>query len=243
MTDDLPILARGLLRGLDRATLATSLATALAGQAGWPYASLVLIATAPDGSPLLLISRLAEHTKNLAAEPRLSLLLDGTAGHEDPLTGPRLTLLGRAAVSEDPRDRARFLARHPGAALYADFGDFAVWRVTVERGHFVAGFGRIRWIEAADLVIDPPPALTEAEPDIVAHMNADHADALDLYAQRLLGLSGSGWAMTGLDRDGLDLRRGGAVARLAFARPVATPEEARAELVRLAREARGRACP
>lgn len=232
--DELPALARRLMRAADRATLAT----ALADNAGWPYASLVLTACDADGSPLLLLSDLAEHSRNLAADPRLSLLLDGTAGHEDPLTGPRLSLLGRAAPTAEPGARARFLARHPGAALYADFRDFRFYRVAVERAHFVAGFGRIRWLPASDLLDAPPPALTTAEADIVAHMNADHADALDLYARVLLGQSGEGWRMTGIDRRGLDLRRAGAVARLDFAHPVETPDQARAELVRLARAAR-----
>jgi len=106
--------ARRLLRSLDRAALATSLAP---GSGGGPYVSLVLVATAPDGAPLLLLSDLAQHTMNMAAEPRVALLFDGTAGLAEPLTGARATVLGRAARSADERLRARFLARHPDAAL------------------------------------------------------------------------------------------------------------------------------
>src|SRR6266704_3292356 len=100
--------ARWLLRSRDRATLATLLAGGLAGA---PYASLVLTATAADGAPLLLISDLAQHTINIAAEPSVALLFDGTAGFDEPLTGPRVTVLGRAERSVDARLRARFLAR------------------------------------------------------------------------------------------------------------------------------------
>src|SRR5262245_53778447 len=117
--------ARRLLRAADRAALATRLAQ----PEGWPYASLVLLACDQEGAPLLLLSDLAEHSRNIAIDDRVALLIDGTAGHDDPLTGPRLTVLGRAATSADAGQRARFLARHPGAALYAQFADFRLYRI------------------------------------------------------------------------------------------------------------------
>jgi putative heme iron utilization protein len=138
-------LARHLLDTLDRATMATTMAD------GSPYASLVLLAMAADGTPLLLLSDLAEHTRNLAGEPRAALLLDGTAGLDEPLTGPRLTLLGRVVRSTDQADAEQYLARHPGASLYAGFADFRFHRLVVERVHLVAGFGRIHWLDAAAL--------------------------------------------------------------------------------------------
>jgi putative heme iron utilization protein len=225
--------ARRLMRSLDRATLATSLA-------GWPYASLVLVALDHDASPLLLISALAQHTQNLKAENRVSLLFDGTGGLDDPLTGPRVTVLGTAQRDDAPRLKERFVARHPSAELYAGFADFALWRVAVERAHLVAGFGRIHWIGAAELLFDASgaAALAAAERDIVKHMNDDHADAVGLYATKLLGRSGEGWRMTGVDPEGVDLRRGGAIARLDFANPINDAEGARTELVRRVREAR-----
>jgi hypothetical protein len=117
-----------------------------------PYVSLVLVAFDADGAPLLLLSRLAQHTRNLLADPRVSLLFDGTAGLDDPLTGPRLTVLGSAAPCSDPRTLDRYLARHPTASVYAGFSDFGLWKVTIARGHSVAGFGQIRWIEAEALL-------------------------------------------------------------------------------------------
>jgi putative heme iron utilization protein len=231
--------ARRLMRSRDHVALATSLA-------GHPYVSLAASACEIDASPLLLLSDLAQHTKNLLADPLVSLLFEDTGGHPDPLAGPRLTLLGRAERCEDPRSASRFAARHPASAGYGGFADFRLYRVAIERGHLVAGFGRIAWIEAEDLRFPgEASALAEAEADIIAHMNADHADAIALYATRLLGRQGDGWRMTGIDPEGVDLRRpmeaGGETARLDFAEPVLTPEAARRALVALAQQARSAA--
>lgn len=232
--------ARRLLRSTDRAALATLLP---ARQGGGPYASLALIAVDHDLSPILLISRLAVHTQAIAEDARVSLLLDGTAGLDHALTGARLSLQGRARISDETRLRQRYIARHPEAAMYADFADFAFYRVAVERAHLVAGFGKIDWIDAAALLL--PEALEEKlvehEAGIVQHMNEDHADAVALYARVLLGLSGAGWRMTGCDREGVDLRAGGQVARLDFAAPVIDAAGARQALVALVQQARAKA--
>ncbi len=246
MTDaatSLPVAAqaRALIRTADRATLATVCPAGMADATdpgGWPYASLVLIACTQAAEPLLLISTLAQHTRNLLAEPRVSLLLDGTAGLDEPLTGARLSLLGRATRSDDPADRKRYVGRHPSAEQYAGFGDFSVWRISLDRAHLVAGFGRISWVEGTELRGPAPDALAAREDDIVGHMNDDHADAIDLYAGRLLGAEGTGWRMTGIDAEGCDLRRAGRTLRLPFGRPVDDAEQARAELVRLVKTAR-----
>ena len=224
--------ARRLLRGRDRAALATSLR-------GMPYASLVMLATDLDASPLLLLSDLAQHSRNISFDPRISLLLDATEGYPDPLAGPRLTVIGRAEAIDDKPLLARFTARHPGASFYAGFADFRLYRVAVERGHLVAGFGLIEWIEASELLFAPDTrALAAAEPAILAHMNADHSEAIADYAQRLLRRAGSGWRMTGIDPEGADLHREGETARLDFPHAVLTPEAARAALVSLAEAAR-----
>ncbi|MEE8333783.1 MAG: DUF2470 domain-containing protein [Alphaproteobacteria bacterium] len=222
--------ARRLVRAADRAALATALT-----DDGAPFASLVLTACAPDASPLLLISDLAEHTRNAGADPRVSLLFDGTGGLDDPLTGPRVTLLGRLVRDDTPGLLARFCARHPAAGLYAGFADFHLHRLEVARAHLVAGFGEIRWIDSADWRFHDAGAaqLAAAGPDIVAHMNKDHADALALCATRLLARGGGAWQMTGIDPEGCDLRLDGAVARLEFASPVADAAGARAALVEM----------
>ena len=228
--------ARRMVRSRGHAALGTSLA-------GRPYVSLVATACDMDASPLLLLSDLAQHTKNLAAGPSVSLLFEDVAGHPDPLAGPRLTLLGRAERRDGPRALARFTARHPSAASYAGFADFHLYRVQIERGHLVAGFGRISWVEAAELRFsaDARP-LADAEPEILEHMNRDHAEAIELYANRIIGRQGAGWRMTGIDPEGIDLRRsmeaGGETARLDFEAPVLTPAAARLALAGLAQRAR-----
>ena len=139
---------------LDPRTLMRAQETAALGTLmdGAPYVSLVLVAFDAGGSPLLLLSRVAQHTRNLLADARVSLLFDGTAGLEEPLTGPRLTVLGSAAACPDAAAMDRYLTRHPSAAAYAGFSDFDLYKVAVARGHLVAGFGKIRWVEAAALL-------------------------------------------------------------------------------------------
>lgn len=233
VADGAGTLARRLVRLADRATLATRRAD------GWPYASLAEVATDYDGSPLLLLSELAEHTRNLRADPRLSLLFDGTIGLAEPLTGPRVSVLGTARPSEENGHRRRFIQRHPGAIAYAGFGDFHYWYVTVEQAHLVAGFGQIHWLAAAEVLVGEG-ALAGQAAGIVEHMNQDHGDAIDLYARVLLGQSGEGWQMADIDSDGCDLVRAGETARLAFDVPVLTASEARGRLVELVGRARNR---
>jgi len=235
---------RRLLRSVDRAALSTRLPEGATipepESGGWPYASLVLLAVDQTAAPLLLISDLAEHTRNIKGDPRVALLVDGTAGLADPLTGARASLLGRAVPCDDAAALARYVARHPSAAGYAGFKDFHLFRVAVTAAHLVAGFGRIHWAAAAEILDVAAPALIETEAEILAHINADHADALDLMA-RAGGLEGQGWRMTGVDPEGLDLRRAGAVGRIDFAMRVEDAGAARAELVRLTRAARAAA--
>ena len=225
-------LARRLLRRSGRAALATSMR-------GAPYVSLALFVADLDASPLLLLSDLAQHSRNIAFDPRISLLIDATGDYPDPLTGPRLTLIGRAEAITDPRLLGRFVAHHPASAIYAEFADFRLYRAVPERGHLVAGFGRIHWIDCHDLLFaDDNGALAAAEPEILRHMNAHHADAIASYARNLLGRGSGDWQMSGIDPEGLDLRSGSDSARLDFPAPVLTPEDARKTLVQLAVEAR-----
>lgn len=225
------------MRRLTRAALAT-----LEAEGGAPYASLVMVAVDHDAAPLLLLSDLADHTRNLKADPRASLLFDGTVDRAVPLAGERASVQGRLERVRDDRLLARYVARHPDAEAYASFGDFNLYRMAVERAHLVAGFGRIRWVPADLVLYDAggAEALAAAEPGIVGHMNEDHADAVQLYAGRLLGRGGGepGWRLTGVDPEGADLRRGGETARLPFDEAVRDAEGARVELVRLVKRAR-----
>lgn len=234
-SEDMSRRIRDLVRGVDRAALATALPVE---GGSWPYASLVLVSVDHDLSPILLLSDLAEHGRAIVGDDRVSLLFDGTHGLDQPLTGPRVTLVGHAVRNDDARLARRFLARHPDAKMYAGFNDFHFYRVAVERAHLVAGFGKIRWLSAAELNAVPASGLVDGEEDIVNHMNEDHADAVQLYAAKLLGLSGGEWRMTGIDAEGIDLRHSGQVARLAFDAPLAAASEARKVLVALVAKAR-----
>lgn len=236
---------RRLLRERTKATLATTMTAAGERDPGAPYASLVTFATDHDASPILLLSGLSDHTRNLAADPRAALLLDDTDGLPNPQTGARATVMGRidrlTTEADIDRCRRRFLARHPAAALYAGFGDFGFFRMTITRVHFVGGFARAVWLDDPADALTPPDvaaALVAAEAGICGHMNDDHAEAVALYATRLLGRDGEGWQLAALDADGCDLVRGEEAARLPFPQPLTDAGDARRVLVELARQAR-----
>jgi putative heme iron utilization protein len=238
---DAKSLAKALLRSASTGALATLDAS------GAPFATLTTVATDADGRPLLLLSRLAAHTRHLDADPRASLLL-ARLGRGDPLAHPRLTLSGNALrlerESEDGvRARRRFLEHHPKAELYADFGDFAFWRLDPAAAHLNGGFARAAQMPGAELLTDvsDAQALVTAEESALAHMNADHAEAIEAYATALLQAGPGPWRLTGLDPEGCDLSHGEARRRLAFPRRVRTPDELRAVLVALAKEARVKA--
>ena len=227
---------------LIRAAGAATLATQAAGQ---PFASLVTPAAAPDLSPLLWLSTLSEHTRQLRAEPRCALLFTGEPDGPNPQTTPRMTLTGQAAPVEGPEAaalKARWLARHPYAALYADFGDFALWRIAPGGALLVGGFARAVRLRLADWLPEPAAvaALAAAEAGIIEHVNADHADAVAAIAEGLLGQApppdGEAWRLVAVDVDGADLAAGDRGCRLHFPRSVSNSEEVRSELVRAARE-------
>jgi putative heme iron utilization protein len=215
-----------------------ALATLMAGS-GDPYCSLVNVASAADGSPLLLISRLAVHTKNILDDPRASLMLDERK-EGDPLQGARVMLIGKASVTDDPEARRRYLARQPEAEMFASFGDFAFYKVELAGAHLVAGFGRIVDLKPADLLTDLSDAasMVAAEPEIIEHMNRDHADAVRLYATRLLGAPDGDWRVVGCDPDGLELQDGRVGLRLPFPSRVRSPGVLRQVLKQMAEEAR-----
>ena len=214
-----------------------ALATLMAGT-GDPYCSLVNVATAPDGSPLLLLSTLALHTKNLMADARVSLMLDERK-EGDPLEGARVMLMG-TCVRTDRSAAAAYLRRHPEAELFAGFKDFDFYRIEISKAHLVAGFGRIVDLTAADILTDlaGAEALIEAEEDAIAHMNADHAEACRLYATKLLGAPEADWRCAGIDPEGIELQHGQTALRLLFPQRVSGPGPLRAVLKQLAEQAR-----
>ncbi len=236
--------AAKLARSLLRRSRQGALATVMVGN-GDPYCSLVNVASHADGSPILLISRLAVHTRNILADSRVSLMLDERA-EGDPLEGSRIMLAGRAeeAGADDlPVLRRRYLNAHPSSDAFVNFNDFSFFGIRPSGAHLVAGFGRIVDLSPAQLLTDisDAGALLEAEQGAIDHMNADHRDATNLYATRLLGAEVADWRCTGCDPDGLDLQAGAKILRLDFPERVTGPGELRKILVRLADEARAKA--
>jgi heme iron utilization protein len=233
--------ASRLARSLLRRSRQGALATLMAGS-GDPYCSLVNVASHADASPILLISRLALHTRNILADNRVSLMLDERAAG-DPLEGARIMLAGRAEEATDELAdvlRRRYLNAHPSAGAFVDFKDFSFFRIVPSGAHLVAGFGRIIDLQPAQFLTDIGDAgeLLEAEQSAVAHMNEDHREAMNLYATKLLGAESAEWTCTGCDPDGMDMQAGSATLRLDFPERVTSGTGLRKMLVRLAGEAR-----
>lgn len=231
----------GLARSLLSRSRQGALATLMAGT-GDPYCSLINVASASDGAPILLISRLAIHTKNILADARVSVMLDERAAG-DPLEGARIMLAGTAEEASGDNIaplRRRYLAAHPSAEMFADFKDFSFFRVVPKGLHLVAGFGRIIDLAPRDFLTDltDADALIDAEPDIVSHMNADHIDTMNLYAMKLLGAQPGTWRCTGCDPEGLDIQDGAHALRLNFPHRITAPAALREILKTLADKAR-----
>lgn len=220
--------ARCLLRAARVGTLATS-------ANGHPFASMVTPACAPDLGVLMLLSRLSPHTRHLMADPRCSVLVAGEPESVNPQTTPRVTVSGVAEPFADTAAKARFLAIHPYASLYADFGDFGLWRLAPAEAQFVGGFARAHRLHAAGLLPDAEAvaAIAAAEEGILGHCNQDHPDALAAIA----GAAGA-WRMVTADVDGFDLAQGEQVRRFAWSAPVRSPGEVRTELVAMTKAAR-----
>src|ERR1700727_2549532 len=230
-------LARSLLRRSGQGALATLMAGS-----GDPYCSLVNLASHPDGSPILLISQLALHTRNILGDARVSLMLDERAAG-DPLEGARILLAAHPEpVGAENAEilRRRYLNPHPSAEAFLEFKDFSFFRIRPSGAHLVAGFGRIVDLTPGQFLTDLTDAgpLLEAETGAVEHMNADHREAMNLYATRLLGAEPSDWRCTGCDPDGIDLQAGTTTLRLDFPRRIVTPAALRQVLKELADQAR-----
>lgn len=214
----------------------------------YPYGSVVSYAVDNVGNPILLISEMAEHTVNARSNPKSSLLLTANSGSEnDPLSTARLTLLGQMELVENPGDlRDRYLAVHPYASYYADFTDFGFWRLRVEKCRFIGGFGHMSWVTLNNYKTSSADPLGSDAPDIVEHMNTDHQEANLLYAQQLASLeTATSASMVSVDTYGFTLKvetpDAPRMARLGFAKPVATSGEARHALIDLLQTARSAA--
>ncbi|NVK34730.1 MAG: HugZ family protein [Rhodobacteraceae bacterium] len=239
-SDDARRLGKTLIRTARFASLAT-----FDAETGSPLASRVLLANDMDGTPIILISSLAAHTSALETDPQCCLLV-GEPGKGDPLAHPRVSVFCKAARVESDapeleRLRRRFLSRHPKAKLYVDFPDFAFYRLVPQRADLNGGFGKAYALERDDFILseDQWQALAEWEDSAVTHMNDDHADAVALYAEELLGQGKASWKLATLDPEGIDLVAGDLIARYWFDAPIVRGDAFQSKLVELAKRARG----
>jgi putative heme iron utilization protein len=231
--------ARTIVGGGTAAALSTLTAD------GYPWASFVTYGLLPDGTPVLLLSTLAEHGRNLLGDQRASLMVAEESGR-DPLDSGRVTLLGRAehpTEEEHAAARDAHVAAVPMAATYADFGDFSFWVLRVERVRWVGGYGLMDSTDAASYHAAEPDPVAPSAAYAVRHLNEDHADALLAMAQALGGYTDATAAScTRADRYGLDLwvttPRGKAPVRVPFAEPVSARDGLRAATIELARRSR-----
>ena len=239
------------LRRICRYSRSAVLATSAVGHKqvddGWPVASMVVPAIDVDGTPILLISDLADHTRHLKTDDRLSLLFTGSRATDDhsiaiETDNPRLTLFGRAVQDGAETTRARYLLANPDAAQYADFGDFGFYRIAVEAAYWVGGFGKQRRLSGAQFIVDDCPALVTGHDRIVDHMNADHLVALaDIVGHYTDHPKNLGWKMVAIDCDGMDLATEhpeSSNIRIEFPTTIRNPGDAREILVEMCKKSR-----
>ena len=227
--------ARALLRQVDAGVLSTwSVA-----MPDFPFGSLAPFAMTREGRPLIYVSRIAEHTRNLTANPRCCLTAIEAPGGNRQAQG-RTSLLGEAhELPAAERDAAaqRYFAFFPEQRAYEQFHDFEFWRIEPVRVRWIGGFGEIHWIEPDEWLV-PTPEWSTGEQSIVDHMNGDHRDAMEAMCRRFFGAEPRGVELVAVDPEGFHLRNGDAVHWLPFAQPCATADDVRREMVRLTREAR-----
>lgn len=201
---------------------------------GYPFGSIAPYTLNYDGEPIILISDIAQHTRNIKHNYKVSLtVFDPNV--DDPQSSSRLTWIGDAQPidASDTRTRDRYLRYFPASQSYFETHDFSFYRITLKRARFIGGFGEIFWIEPNTMLVKNP--FRESEPGIVEHMNRDHQAALLHYCE-LLGRQGvESASMTGIDGEGFDLLADKRKLRIDFESPIHTTEEARANLVKLAR--------
>lgn len=234
-------------RTLVRVARTGTLATLSRHHPGFPFASVAPYGVDAAGHPTLLVSTMAMHTQNLLADPHASLLVTQPGWDDDPLAGARVTLLGKVErVADDTRAAVRedYLARHETARNWVDFDDFAFYRLHAGAVYFVAGFGAMGWVDAAEYRAAAADPLAEVAGGILSHMNADHADALVLYCRAFAGIQATAATMTSVDRLGFRVRAtvadGLRGARINFPREVASTNDARVVLIEMLQSARAR---
>jgi putative heme iron utilization protein len=233
------------VRTLSSLVSVATLSTLSRKHPGFPFGSLMPFALDSAGRPIFLISNMAMHTQNLKADSRCSMFVAQVTADSDPLGAARATLVGHAETVPDGEiasARETYLARHENSRYWVDFSDFSFFRLQPIDLYYVGGFGVMGWVDARDYEHAAPDPLAETAPGILAHMNADHVDAMVLLAKSHAGIEAIEATMTSVDRLGFSLRLktndGVKGARINFLREVATPQDTRTALVEMVRQAK-----
>ena len=218
---------RALLRNATTASLASSMSTNVHA-----YASLVLMATDQQGLPLLLLSDLAVHSRNIVKNPNVSLLVSEAPENRDPLTLPRISVEGSLERVESAALKERYLRRYPSARDFMSFADFKLYQMTVSRAHLVAGFGDIHWLDKDEFLLNTGFLDNiDVETEIIDHMNSDHADAVQELISASTDKKGGNWELCGIDVEGMNFRKNWQHERILFNAPVSNANDVRAALI------------
>lgn len=224
--------ARRLLRRFRAGVLSTQSTK----HPGYPYGAALPFATDARGAIVVLISHLAEHTRNLEQDPRVSFTVSPlTSGFQSEA---RLSVLGDVAEIDDPDSAERYLRIHPEGRQHLEIGGFRFYRIEPRHVRLIAGFGSLHWIDGANFLAPGLP-IAKAEADVLRHMNAEHPHNLVDYCRHVHGMQAKNAQMCGIDCDGFDVRADGTLLRFDFSRLVEDAEQARQELAALARASRG----
>jgi len=217
------------------------------------YSTFTLAAFDYDLSPILLLSDLSEHTKNIQEKNSASLMLceerklykffpkfdNKISSYEDPMSRPRVTLIGKLKKTKDPNHKKRFILRHPASNLYANFKDMNFYKMDIKSAHLIGGFAQVKWFTSEDILCKNILNFKESEEDIINHMNSSHKTSIKLYINNLMQSEISStqrkgdWNITGIDPDGFDMRKKQITARYFFDREVSNAKKLRGVFVNL----------
>ena len=213
----------------------------------FPYSTFTLVAYDYDLSPILLLSDLSEHTTNIKSNNLISLMVceeekvyqffpkfkKQFGNYEDPMSRPRITLIGEAKVTKNLHHKKRFLSRHPAANLYSNFNDMNFYILKIKSAHLIGGFAHVKWFNKNDLICKDFKNFKEMEYDVMEHMNSHHKESIDLYSTKILKNKTKNWKIVGIDPDGFDLRKGKNLTRLFFEKQLNDAKKLRGVFVNL----------
>ena len=213
----------------------------------FPYSTFTLVAYDYDASPLDLLSDLSEHTANIKKQKKVSLMVceeekiykffpkfkKQFVNYEDPMSRPRVTLIGEIKKTTNQSHHKRFLNRHPASKLYSNFSDMNFYKIKIISAHLIGGFAHVKWFKNTELLCKKYDNFSEMEDGIITHMNIEHQESIDLYAKNLMKLRTIGWKIVGIDPDGFDLRKKHKLTRYFFEKEVNDAKKLRGILVHL----------